>query len=127
MLQIDADDHEMREYGRWMLRLIDLAGALEARGYAEGFAAELQLDVQDQTLPWNRGRLRVTIEGGRARARPGGEGSLKADVRGLAAAYSGYMTPAELRAAGLLEGPERDLAALGLAFAGPLPWTVDQF
>jgi predicted acetyltransferase len=52
---------------------------------------------------------------------------LEANVRGLAADYSGYLTRTALREAGLLDGPEPDLAALGLAFAGPAPWTVDEF
>ena len=61
------------------------------------------------------------------RAREGGRGGLRVDVRGLAALYSGRLSPEELRVTGLLDGEPRDLAAAALAFAGPAPWMPDMF
>jgi predicted acetyltransferase len=110
-----------------MLRLVDVAGALGARGYPRGIVAELHLDVQDELLPWNQGRFVLEIADGRAEVRPGGEGRVTLHVRDLAALYSGYLTPAELRQSGTLRGPEEDLALATLAFIGPRPWTPDMF
>jgi predicted acetyltransferase len=110
-----------------MLRIVDLAGALGARGYPPGLSAELHLDVQDDLLPSNNGRFVLAVAEGRGSVSPGGQGRLRLHVRGLAALYSGYMTPHELRSAGLIDGPDADLALASLVFAGPRPWTPDMF
>jgi predicted acetyltransferase len=110
-----------------MLRLVDVPAALAARGYPLGANAALHLDVRDDLLPWNNGRFVLEIADGRGEVRAGGESRVRVDIRGLAALYSGYLTPCELRMAGALEGPEEDLIAAGLAFAGPRPWTPDMF
>lgn len=110
-----------------MLRIVDVAGALEARGYAPGAAAELHLDVADDVLPWNNGRFVLEVAGGRGRVSPGGQGRLKLHARDLAVLYSGYLSPFELRQAGALSGEAADLAAAALAFSGPRPWLPDMF
>ena len=90
-----------------MLRIIDLVGALSARGYPAGVSAELQLDVRDEVLPWNNGRFVLTVADRRARVRSGGTGQFGLHVRDLATLYSGYLTPQELLAAGSLAGSRR--------------------
>ena len=110
-----------------MLRIIDLVGALSARGYPAGVSAELQLDVRDEVLPWNNGRFVLTVADRRASVRSGGSGHVGLHVRDLATLYSGYMTPQELLAASSLEGSEADLATAAQIFAGPRPWTPDMF
>jgi predicted acetyltransferase len=110
-----------------MLRIVDVIGALSARGYPAGVSAELQLDVRDELLPWNNGRFVLTVADRRASVRSGGAGWVGLDVRDLAALYSGYLTPQELLAAGSLAGSEADLATAAQIFAGPRPWTPDMF
>ena len=107
------------------LRIVDVGGALGARGYPPGISAELHFDIQDDLLSWNNGRFVLELADGRAQARPGGQGRIRLHARGLATLYSGYMTPQELRVAGTLDGPDQDVAAAGLVFAGPRPWTPD--
>ncbi len=111
----------------WMLRLTDVAAALEARGWPAGRTGSLHLDVADDVLPWNRRRLVLEVEGGRATVREGGEGTLKADVRGLASLYTGHLGAEPLATCGLLDGPPETLAAATALFAGPAPWTPDMF
>ncbi|MBZ0268804.1 GNAT family N-acetyltransferase, partial [bacterium] len=89
---------------RWMLRILDPVAALEQRGYPAGLSAELPLHLTDPLLPRNDGPLRVEVEGGRARVTRGGSGAVRADVRGLAAIYTGYLSPWQAKAAGLLDG-----------------------
>ena len=49
------------------------------------------------------------------------------DVRGLAALYSGYASPRALKALGLLEASDADLAKLAVAFSGATPWMPERF
>src|SRR5262249_39401168 len=106
----------------WMLRIVDVPKALSMRGYPAGLSAELHLDVRDELLPSTHGRVVLAIEGGRGDVRPGGEGRIQLHVRDLAALYSGFMSPAELRVLGTLSGPDPDVDLAGATFAGPRPW-----
>jgi predicted acetyltransferase len=110
-----------------MLRIVDVAGALGARGYPPGLSTELHFDIQDDLLGQNNGPWVLNVAEGRGSVRQGGQGRIRLHVRDLAALYSGYMTPQQLRAAGTLDGPEEDLATARLVFAGPQPWTPDMF
>jgi predicted acetyltransferase len=110
-----------------MLRIVDVAGALGARGYPGGVSAELHFDIHDDLLGQNSGPWVLSVAEGRGSARQGGQGRIRLHVRDLAALYSGYMTPQQLRVAGTLDGPEEDLATAALVFAGPRPWTPDMF
>jgi predicted acetyltransferase len=118
---------EVARQERWMLRLVDVAAALAARGWDAGLEGELQLAVRDDILPWNAGRFVLEVCRGRAQVRKGGRGRLRLDVRGLAALYTGYLSPADLRLLGLLEGPDAEAAHAARLFAGPPPWMPDFF
>jgi predicted acetyltransferase len=110
-----------------MLRIVDVAGALGARCYPAGVDGELHFELRDELLPWNNGRFVLKVAEGRGSACQGGQGRIRLHVRDLAALYSGYMSPQELRVAGTLDGQDEDLARAALAFAGPRPWTPDMF
>ena len=77
----------------WMLRIVDVAGALAARGYPPGLSAELHLDLSDDILPANAGRWVLSVDGGRGQAQPGGAGRLRLDARDLAAIYAAQPLP----------------------------------
>jgi predicted acetyltransferase len=111
----------------WMLRIVDVAGALAARGYPPGLRAELHFDVRDDFLPANAGRYVLTVIGGQGDVQRGGQGRIRLDVRELAALYTGFMAPIELQALGAIAGPPADLARAGSVFAGPRPWLPDMF
>ena len=119
----------------WMLRVLDVKGALQARGWPAAARGELLLDLRDDLLPQNQGRFLLEVEGGRARvdtapsaAGPSAAGAaLRLDVRGLSPLYSAHMPPAALAAAGLLEGPPEALAVAASLFAGPAPVMSDMF
>jgi predicted acetyltransferase len=111
----------------WMLRILDVARALEARGYPAGLDTTLHFDLRDDLLPANRGRFTLHVSGGRGEVRPGGEGRIQLDARDLAAIYTGFMSPFELMALSPIEGPEADLALTASLFAGPRPWISDMF
>jgi predicted acetyltransferase len=110
----------------WMLRVLDVAGALEARGYPP-FDASVDFELSDRTLPENSGRYRLEVVAGRARVTPGGTGAIALDERALAALYSGYVSPAQLSHIGRLDGEPAALVRLGALLAGPPPAMADFF
>lgn len=110
-----------------VLRVVDVAQALAARGYPPGLSGELHFEVHDELLPWNHGRFVLELAGGRGTVRSGGAGRIRLHARALASLYSGYLTAPELRGLGALEGADADLVLALLAFAGPRPWTPDMF
>lgn len=112
---------------QWMLRVLEVPAALEARGWPAAFSGEVHLDVEDELFPENGGRWLATIADGRAGVTRGGEGRLRLSVRGLAALYSGFLSPDALANLGWLSGSARDRASAATAFAGPPPWCPDPF
>jgi predicted acetyltransferase len=111
----------------WMLRLVDVARALESRGYPPGVTARVDIEVRDGTVKQNARPITLEVDGGLARVSRAGHARVHADVRALASLYSGYMSASDLACAGLIEGPDRDLASLSAIFAGPAPWMPDMF
>ncbi|GAA0283257.1 GNAT family N-acetyltransferase [Streptomyces polychromogenes] len=111
------------------LRVVDLPGALEARGY--GAPVDVVLEVEDAFCPWNAGRWRLTADGsGAARCvRSDDAAELELSVRELGSAYLGGVTLTSLAAAGRV----RELRAGALreasrAFAGDVaPWLPHGF
>lgn len=120
--------HTVKLFDHWMLRLVHVRAALEGRGYPAGLAAQVHLDVADDILPGNVGKLVLAVANGRGRVEAGGRGDVCVDVRGLAALYSGQATPWDLRITGqLAAASEESLAALSSVFAGSLAVTPDFF
>lgn len=111
---------------RWMIRIVDLPGAMVARGFRAGVAVAVDLEVSDERCPWNGGRWRLTVEDGVGRAEGGGTGEVRVGIGGLSSLYAGYATAGRLRAAGRLAGGSGATdSALDAAFAGPTPWCPD--
>jgi predicted acetyltransferase len=76
--------------GLWV-RLIDIAAALSARGYATD--DRVVIEVTDEFCPWNAGRWRVARGG---MERTGAEADLACDIRSLGCVYLGGFTFAQL-------------------------------
>lgn len=113
---------------RWMTRVIDAPGAVEARGFPAGLDAELALELSDPELGHNQGRWVLTVQRGRGRLERGGPGGLRLDVGAFASLYTGWATTATLARCGRLSGGSPDeRAALDAVFAGPTPWLLDEF
>lgn len=117
-----------RSVDPWMLRVIDAAGAVAARGWPPDLKTAVDLDVVDPQAPWNAGRHRLEVTGGAGRLTPGGAGTVAVGARGLALLYAGSVPAAVLRRGGLLDGgdahTDRVLDALS---AGPHPALLDYF
>jgi predicted acetyltransferase len=122
---IPEQPYTMRLHRYWMLRVVDLERALEARGYPSGLSTQFDLEITDDLLAENAGRWTVSIARGRARVRRakrrGKSGAVHVGISALAALYSGHMSARALSSLGLVHGSGRDLARLDAAFGGYAP------
>ena len=125
---LDGPDMVVRRERQWMLRLVDAAAAVAARGYRTDARTCVALDVDDPVCPWNAGRWTLHVADGAARLERGGDGAVRLGIGAFSALFSGWATTASLARAGLLEGGTADdRRALDRPFAGPLPWMLDEF
>ncbi|HET9102741.1 MAG TPA: GNAT family N-acetyltransferase [Solirubrobacteraceae bacterium] len=107
------------------IRLLDVPGALSARGYAT--AGELVIDVQDEDVGGatsGRYRVQAAEDGSGACERTPAAPDLTLGQRTLASLYLGAFTPAQLRLAGQIgEHVPGAVNRLTAMFATPLaPW-----
>jgi predicted acetyltransferase len=109
--------------GIW-LRLVDVAAALGARGYAAD--PRVVIEVADGFCEWNAGRYRVSADGCE---RTEEAADLALDVTALATAYLGGATLLELAAAGRVrELTPGAVERASAAFRGDVePWCPDTF
>lgn len=119
--------HRVRTTDYWMLRVCDVERALAMRGYSPVVDVALELAVEDDLVPENAGRFRVRVRDGKATIERGGAGSLRLDVRGLAALYTGFHDARTLVALGEAEGGESELAKADALFGGRAPAMSDFF
>jgi predicted acetyltransferase len=111
----------------WLLRLVDVPAALQARGWPRAARGELHLEVQDALFPENAGRWVLSVEEGRARVRPGGAGHLKLDVSALASLYTGFRSVEALAQVGQVEATPEVHELCTVLFAGALPTLPEMF
>ena len=111
----------------WLLRVIDVSRALEARGYPTGIEAELHLEVKDDLLASNNGKFCLRVSQGRGEVIKGGKGEFQMGIRGLACLYTGLFTPYQLQLTGYLKTTKEALLTATLLFSGSPPWMPDIF
>ncbi|WP_237079611.1 GNAT family N-acetyltransferase [Myxococcus xanthus] len=127
LLLLREQTYSVKLYMHWMVRVLDVASALEARGWPEGLSGTLHLDVEDDLFPENQGRFVLEVSDGQARVRRGGDGGLRMHVRQLAPLYTGHLSAESLRAMGALEGDDASVRAASSLFSGAPPSLRDMF
>lgn len=116
---------DVRQY---MLRVVDLAGAVAQRGWPVGLTATVELVVADPVCPWNSGTHRLVLDDGNGRLEPGSGHGIDIGPRGLAVLLAGGSMSAAMRRAGLMNGGSpADYQTLDAAMAGPRPAILDFF
>ncbi|HYI21466.1 MAG TPA: GNAT family N-acetyltransferase [Candidatus Limnocylindrales bacterium] len=113
--------------GLW-LRIVDVAAALEQRGYAAD--GSLVLDVRDEFLPDAGGRFRLDVASGSARVTATDEpADVQLDAADLAAVYLGAFTFAQLARAGRTQEttPGGHARADALFTTSVTPWSPQIF
>ncbi|MEV5558997.1 GNAT family N-acetyltransferase [Nonomuraea wenchangensis] len=117
-----SQDHVTEQ--RWMFRVLDVAAAVERRGYPAAVTCEAVVTVQDPVR--GEGTWRLDISGGSGTATPAaGAPAAVLTANGLSALYCGVPT-STLRVVGLMSGDERFDEVLDAAFAAK-PYMLDYF
>jgi predicted acetyltransferase len=112
---------------RWMLRLLDVAAALEGRGYP-GVSGEALIAVDDPDVEANRGAFRLSADLGKVRVEPvGGPAPRPIPIGALASIFSGYLPVDAAVQLGYLDADDPAVPLLRELFAGPPPWMYDFF
>lgn len=114
----DRWNYKVELVEQWMLRIVRVKEALEMRGYPQGVTTEVELDIEDTVLTANHGNWILRVENGNATLCRGGNGAVKLTVKALAALYTGFMCPEDLRLTGALTGPAEGLQILRELFRG---------
>lgn len=128
LLLVSQQRRELSLHEAWLMRIVRLEEAVAQRGFTAGLDAEVHLDVEDDVIAENAGRWVVRVKDGSGRAERGGRGEIRVGARGLAAMYSGWVTPAGLAQVGLAQGEAAALARAAGVFAGSgAPWMPDFF
>jgi predicted acetyltransferase len=112
---------------RFMSRLLDVAGALEARG-GNPVSGTAEFAVQDDLFPDNGGPFRLEADKGRVRVtRCEVAGAPVIPIGALSAVFSGYLSPTDLSRVGALHGEDAVPPLLWELFSGASPWMTDFF
>ena len=113
---------------QWMLRIVDIARAFEGRGFPPGIDTKVDFCVVDPIIEANNRGYRITVADGHARVDTIPSAAMTITVGGLAALYSGWLSPTDAVRGGFITGAiGADLATLTPLFAGPMPWMNEFF
>jgi predicted acetyltransferase len=88
----------------YMLKILDVPGALSVRRYAAGLHASLRFTLAGDVLADLDGAYQLVVESGTAQCRSVEHADRNLSSRGLALLYAGAQSCANLRAAGHLSG-----------------------
>jgi predicted acetyltransferase len=124
---LPEQDADYEGWFRPMLRLVDVPGAFEARGYPPSLEAAVELTVEDPHIAENAAGWRVEVSNGAAKVTPADAPRASVDVGALAAMFSGMLGAADARRLGRLDASDDGVATLEEMFAGPIPWVNDWF
>ncbi len=125
---LDEDKVEVDWRFRYMIRLLDVPGAIEARGYLTHVEAGVTIGVSDPMFADNEGAWRIEVSGGAAKcARTDDEPAARADVQTWTSIWSGLHDARTEARLGRLQASDEAIAALSAMFAGPMPWISDFF
>jgi predicted acetyltransferase len=122
-----GDPLAVRSEIRWMLRLVDAAGAVAARGWRPGLRGRVDLEIADEHAPWNAGAWRLEVDDGRAHLAPGGAGTVQVGIGALSSWWAGYARGRTLAATGLLRTADETALATFDALGATSPPTLVDF
>ncbi|HWJ97882.1 MAG TPA: GNAT family N-acetyltransferase [Acidimicrobiales bacterium] len=127
LLLANADPVAVRNEIRWMVRIIDLPGAVAARGWPADARGTVEIDVVDDDAPWNAGRWTLEVADGAATARAGGAGLVQATIGGLSSWWAGYAPATKLARLGLLHADDHRTLARMDALLPAVPPVLPDF
>jgi predicted acetyltransferase len=122
-----SDPLAVRSEIRWMLRLVDAAGAVAARGWRPGLRGRVDLEIADDDAPWNAGRWRLEVDDTQAHLVPGGAGTVQVGIGALSSWWAGYARGRTLAATGLLRTADETALTTFDALGATSPPTLVDF
>lgn len=114
----------------WLLRILDVRRALEARGYPQDVAGTVTLEVVDPLIASNTGQFRVSLDQGCVTVTQTLDENvdcLQIRISALANLFSGYASARTLFRLGLLKGSAVSVATADRIFQTARPWMADHF
>jgi predicted acetyltransferase len=120
---LPTSDWRVQSVEHYMLKIIDVAGALSARGYPTGIAIDLEFGVRGDPITGGDGSYRLQIADGAAHCERTGDLDRDSSVpvftpNGLSLAYAGTQSAAGLRTISALSGPDDQDETWGAVFGG---------
>ena len=107
---------------RWMLRLLDVQGALRGRGYPQ-IDEEAVIALEDPHFPENAGPWRLVVRGGEGNVEPAPGANVRPLPVGIfSSLFSGFLRVPDAVRLGYLDPGDPATGALDRLFAGADPW-----
>jgi len=107
---------------RWMLRILDMRGALEGRGYPP-IDAEATFAIDDPRYAENAGVWHVQLSSGEPKVELGSSHDRRPLSIGVfSSMFSGYLRPVDAVRLGYLDEGDPAVEALSAILSGPDPW-----
>jgi predicted acetyltransferase len=105
-----------------MLRILDVRGALEARGYPP-IDAEATVAIEDPRYEDNTGAWHVRLSAGEPKVERGSSHDRRSlPIAAFSSMFTGYLRPVDAVRLGYLDGDDPAVGALGAMLSGPDPW-----
>jgi predicted acetyltransferase len=113
---------------RWMLRLLDVLGALEARGYPP-VSGTVDVTLRDPAFAEDDGATyHLEAEKGKVRASRVEDGAgATTSIGTFSSLFTGFTSPADAVRVGAMEADDDAVEFLSTLFAGPAPWLPEWF
>jgi len=108
LLPLSEQVETIQQATHWMIRVLDVRGALEARG--DSAPGEMDFHLDDPLFPENTGAWRFSVDGEGSRVGRVAGADLRVGPRGMSALFAGLYSPWEIARQGLLDGPIPDAA-----------------
>ncbi|MGZ4676567.1 MAG: GNAT family N-acetyltransferase [Acidimicrobiia bacterium] len=127
VLLLDEQHVSTEAENRWMHRIVDLPGAMAARGFSPALKGSVTVEVTDPWAGGTAGAWRLEVADGTGAAERVETAELRTDVGALSALAIGGFSASQLVAAGRLHGPEGKVAMLAGLLGAPPPQITDDF
>lgn len=126
-IQFLQHDHAIEmEWGiRAMARILDVPGAIAARGYLGSVDAEVSIALTDADIPENAGPWLLSVAKGAGVAERSKKAELTCTIQAFSSMFTGMLSPRDAQRVGALDGGDGAIERLAAMFAGPLPWLGD--
>ena len=114
----------------WLVRPLDIAAALEKRGYPAGLSESATFEIRDPIFSSNCGLHHLEVvqsKGNVSKIAQVAEAPACMEIGTFASLFTGHASARTLWRAGLLHGEEKMIERLERIFCGAAPWMPDRF